>query len=154
MVPADDLPTQRQAQALSSEGARGRTVDLVEAFEDPRQFLLGDPDAGVLDDEEGRASFRAEFDDETESWVTFIHAWWEKHGQHSVRVGDLLVIYEKGDDFLGIGTYNRNEKGRETALGRRLASRRNAIYGGYRIDNPGKQQGGNLWRLVPTEPKE
>ena len=134
---------------VSNGRPSGGTV--IGSFEDWSRVMGGILDVanipGFLDN---IGEFRADVDTETEMWGSFVEAWYAEYGSTPIRVATLLEVYRRGDDFLNLGRYNRTERGEATALGGRLLKRKNAIYAGFRLDNPGTQQGGNLWRLVPV----
>jgi hypothetical protein len=89
-------------------------------------------------------------DDEAESWRAFTQAWWQRHGQKPIRVGELNHLCEE----LGLLRRLRGEgttKSQQTQLGLALLASKDRVFGGLRLslayDGGDK---GKLYTLSPT----
>ena len=99
--------------------------------------------------------FRTEFDSESAEWAGLLTALHAQFGSRPFGAGEALRVYEKGDDFLGLGiTVYGTDRGYETKLGNRLWNRRGAVFGGLRLEYAGKEHGGNRYRLIPVGGRE
>ena len=99
--------------------------------------------------------FRTEFDSESAEWAGLLTALHAQFGSRPFGAGEALRVYEKGDDFLGLGiTVWGTDRGYETRLGHRLWNRRGAVFGGLRLEYAGKEHGGNRYRLIPVSGRE
>jgi hypothetical protein len=92
-------------------------------------------------------------DTEGTVWRSFVSAWWQKHGESSVGVGDLFELVSNGHFGLNLGT--GTERSQRTALGLLLKSQRDRCFqvdAGSRtvtckVTLGGKKRGANQWSL-------
>ena len=94
--------------------------------------------------------FRAEFSQEQHQWAEFLATWHAEQGDRPLRVKEILEVYRPGDDFLNISAMTT--RGEETAMGRRLKAKRNAVYGRLRLEHAGTEQGGQPVAGRPGQP--
>lgn len=99
-----------------------------------------------------RRELYREADFEGQAWRAFVAEWWEQHSSKSVKSSELFEI---ADSIEGLPLGSGNEQARKTSLGKRLASMRNRIIGGFRISRAGAGHGGSiLWNLIPSPRSE
>ena len=104
--------------------------------------------AGIDGFLKNRRELYAEADFEGQAWKAFVGAWWDQYSARTVKVSDLFEI---ANSIEGLPLGNGNEQARKTALGKRLASQRNRIIGGHRINRAGSGHGGSiLWNILPV----
>ncbi len=90
-------------------------------------------------------------DDELEAWRRLVAEWWNRLADQPVRCADLLGLVE-ALCIDGLGLNGVSERGRQTALGRKLREYRDRVIGEYRVTQAGHQHGASLWRLVRLTP--
>lgn len=82
-------------------------------------------------------------EDEGHLWREFVRRWASVHGADRVTAGDLLDL---ADETLRLP--NGSDKGRVTALGKQLSSRRDQRYGEWRISRGPMRSGSVTYELV------
>jgi hypothetical protein len=90
---------------------------------------------------------------ESEVWGAFVQEWTLRYGEQEVAAANLFEIAQGIDGFpLGRSTTDRGQK---TAFGAALASKRDRIFSGYRIESLGVRHRAACYRLQKTgEPNE
>ena len=104
---------------------------------------------GLLDN---RQSLHESRDPEVHAWEELVDRWSFHHQDTAVGVKELWNLLAPANltpiDFdLGGGEPSR----RRVSFGRRLATQRDKVIGGYQIVDAGKRSGAQLWRLMPLE---
>lgn len=108
--------------------------------------------AGINGFLKNRRELYLESDFEGQAWRAFVAEWWDQYGSRSVKTPELFVV---ADTIDGLPLGNGNEQSRKTSLGKRLASMRGRIIGGFRITRAGSGHGGSiLWNLISSPGSE
>ena len=99
-------------------------------------------------------AFYERADEHEVEWRAFVGVWLDRHGEDSVRTGELRTLAEESE-LLGAQLGDGSERSQSTRLGNALRQREDRVYGGHRIqrDGTGKRKVGR-WRLAPAAPPE
>ncbi len=81
-------------------------------------------------------------------WLTFVEMWFEEYGSDDVTATELVPVAERAG--LDLGTLDASTAAKR--LGKRLASKRDRIFGGHRIEHRVKPRAANAYRLTPCAP--
>jgi putative DNA primase/helicase len=96
--------------------------------------------------------FRTEFDTHSAAWGWLLTALHEVWGSEPFTTGRALGTCDGGEDFLDLGDPRyATDRSRETKLGKALVGARNRVHGGLRLEQVGKEHGGNRWRVVEVK---
>ena len=95
-----------------------------------------------------REELYSEADPETREWIGLCEAWWDQFGQNRITVKDLLEVARENDLVLSHWS-GRRTLAAQQRLGRALATRRDRVFGDYRIRTAGanRQTKGMSYRL-------
>jgi putative DNA primase/helicase len=87
-------------------------------------------------------AFRAEADEETIAWRSFVESWWDKHGDTEVPLSDLFDLARERLPLRG-----DTLRAQETNLGLDLRAQRDRRYGDLVIRRRALVRGHRLWQL-------
>jgi len=96
----------------------------------------------------GRERLYAEADKETTEWASFCEAWWSTYGERAVTASELFDITKDRKLLLDLWG-GRDALSASQRFGRGLTSRRDRVFGGFKIRNAGKDGAtkSNAYRL-------
>jgi hypothetical protein len=83
-----------------------------------------------------REALYSEADPETREWVGLCEAWWDKFGQNPITAKDLLEVARENGLVLSHWS-GRRTLAAQQRLGRALGTRRDRVFGDYRIRTAG-----------------
>ena len=93
--------------------------------------------AGVPSFLKGRERLHAEADSETTEWAAFTERWWSIYGERAVTAKDLFEVLKEHRLLLELWG-GRKEIGAYQRIGRALSTKRDRVFGGYKIRSAGK----------------
>ena len=109
--------------------------------------------AGVSGFMSGRERLHSEADKETTEWASFCEAWWSTYGERAVTASELFDIVKERKLLLDLWA-GRSDLAARQRFGRALTSRRDRVFGGFKLMNAGKDAvtNSNSYRLerIPT----
>lgn len=99
----------------------------------------------------GRERLYAEADKETTEWSSFCEAWWSTFGERAVTASELFEIAKDRKLLLDLWG-GRDGLSASQRFGRGLTSRRDRVFGGFKLRNAGKDSAtkSNAYRLERT----
>ncbi len=105
----------------------------------------------------GRERLHSEADKETTEWTSFCEAWWSTFGERAVTASELFEIVKERKLLLDLWG-GRSGLAAAQRFGRALTSRRDRVFGGFKLMNAGKDAvtNSNAYRLecVTTQTPE
>lgn len=113
--------------------------------------------AGVSGFLGGRERLHSEADKETTEWASFCEGWWSTFGERAVTASELFEIVKDRKLLLDLWG-GRSALAAAQRFGRGLTSRRDRVFGGFKLMNAGKDAvtNSNAYRLerVATQTPE
>lgn len=101
---------------------------------------------GFLDD---RNYIYGEADEETRQWIVFCQSWFEHYGEHPVTASDVFKVAKEKKLLLSLWG-GRSDLSAQQRFGREIRSRRNRIFGTFRLCLAGNSGHGNsVYQLIP-----
>ena len=99
----------------------------------------------------GRERLHSEADKETTEWASFCEAWWSTFGERAVTSSELFDVAKDRKLLLDLWG-GRDALAASQRFGRGLTSRRDRVFGGFKLQNAGKDTvtKSNAYRLVRT----
>ena len=96
----------------------------------------------------GRERLHSEADKETQEWAALLSNWWSDYGERAVTASEVFTVVKERKMLLDLWA-GRERLAAAQRFGRALTSRRDRVFGGFKLMNAGKDAvtNSNAYRL-------